>query len=98
MATIDTDIPSLQFEPSSGDDTVHFELLHLPELFERLEREGHHDPTRLHRLNFYAVLINTGSPVTHQLDFSPLPLETNKLALIAAGHTHAFDSLQFLLH
>ena len=90
MARTERIIPDLEFKPTATP--LLFEIVELEELFSRPRQPNDHDPFKLHRLNFFAVLVNTGPTVTHQIDFTKVPLASHELLVIAKGQTHCFDA------
>lgn len=83
------DIPNIAF---AGNEKMHdFELLNLTELFARIPKIENHNPTKPHRISFFALLIVTGGKGTHQIDLKEYSIEPGTVLKIAKGQVHAFE-------
>lgn len=83
-------IPNISFE--SAENAHDFELLDLTELFARIPSIQDHDPSRPHRISFFALLIVTKGTGSHQIDLKEYPLKTGTALKIAKGQVHAFQN------
>ena len=84
-------IPQLEFKKPRTPGSELFEIVDLEYLIHHKPLPEDHNPYRLHRLNFFAVLINTAPKVSHQIDFTKVALNKDQIVVIAKGQTHCFD-------
>ncbi|MGB5436910.1 MAG: helix-turn-helix transcriptional regulator [Maribacter sp.] len=64
----------------------------LTELFARIPTIEDHNPTRPHRISFFALLIVTEGTGSHQIDLKEYPLKAGTVLKIAKGQVHAFQN------
>ena len=82
-------IPNISFQNSKK--TSDFEFLALKELFERIPEIKEHNPTKPHRISFFAILIVTKGKGTHQIDLKEYNIKEGSILKIAKGQVHAFQ-------
>jgi len=82
-------IPNISFNSSEGATDIEF--LRLSELFSRIAKNPTHNPRKLHRLNFFALLIVTSGSGTHQVDLKRYAIQKGSVVKIAKGQVHAFE-------
>ena len=83
-------IPKLEFKKPSKAGQAYFEIIPLRRLIVE-QPPADHDPYKLHRLNFFAILVNTGpGPLVHQIDFTEITLQANEAVAVSKGQTHCF--------
>ena len=86
------DIPKITFKCISTEKTKGFELLNLSDFFARIpEIKLDHDPTRAHRLSFFALLFVTKGTGSHQVDLKEYQLKPGSVLKVAKGQIHAFE-------
>lgn len=82
-------IPDISFQGS--ENTKDFELINLTTFFTKLSKFTDHDPTKPHRIAFFALLIVTNGKGTHQIDLKDYELKKGTVLKIAKGQVHAFQ-------
>lgn len=82
-------IPNISFNSSEGATDIEF--LSLSEIFFRVAKNPTHNPRKLHRINFFALLIVTSGSGTHQVDLEHYAIEKDSVLKIAKGQVHAFQ-------
>lgn len=82
-------IPNISFQ--STENTKDFEFLNLTNFFARIPTIADHNPTRPHRLSFFALLIVTKGTGNHQVDLKEYNLKIGSVLKIAKGQIHAFQ-------
>lgn len=82
-------IPNISFQ--STENKKDFEILNLTNFFTRIPDMLDHNPTRPHRLSFFALLIVTKGTGSHQIDLKEYSLEVGAVLKIAKGQIHAFQ-------
>lgn len=65
-----------------------FDLVKLEELFQRKALD--HDPGKLHRVEFFALLFITAGKSQHTIDFTDYPIEKGSLLTIRKDQVHKF--------
>ena len=87
-------IPKLAFRFTPSNTINGFELVSFKQLAERKPDFTDHDPHQHHRLNFYAILLMTGTErVEHIVDFETCTLQQGDCLIIAKDQVHAFNPL-----
>ncbi len=85
-------IPKITFKCVSTEKEKGFEFLNLTDFFARIpEIKLDHDPTRPHRLSFFALLFVTKGTGNHHIDLKKYNLEVGSVLKIAKGQIHAFQ-------
>lgn len=85
-------IPKISFQCISDEKTKEFEFMNLTNFFARIpEIKLDHDPTRAHRLSFFALLFVTKGTGSHQVDLKEYQLEAGSVLKVAKGQIHAFQ-------
>ncbi len=84
-------IPKISFKCVGTEKTKGFEFLNLTKFFARMPNMLDHDPTRPHRLSFFALLFVTKGTGSHQIDLKKYNLEVGSVLKIAKGQVHAFQ-------
>lgn len=81
--------PEIVFKASE----VHtgLELIPLKKLFEMSQQALDHDPFKMHRVNFFIILIITDGSSVHTIDYKDYPLTSGDALIISKGQVHAFD-------
>jgi len=82
-------IPNISFNSSEGATDIEF--LSLSEIFFRVAKNPTHNPRKLHRINFFALLIVTSGSGTHQVDLEHYAIQKGSVLKIAKGQVHAFQ-------
>lgn len=82
-------IPNISFNSSEGATDIEF--LSLSEIFFRVAKNPTHNPKKLHRINFFALLIVTSGSGTHQVDLERYAIQKGSVLKIAKGQVHAFQ-------
>jgi AraC family transcriptional regulator, transcriptional activator of pobA len=82
-------IPDISFQGS--ENTKDFELINLTTFFTKLSKFTDHNPTKPHRIAFFALLIVTNGKGTHQIDLKDYELKKGTVLKIAKGQVHAFQ-------
>lgn len=82
-------IPNISFKSEKNEK--QFEFLNLSKLFAKIRTGLDHDPTKPHRLSFFALLIVTKGTGTHSVDLIEYPLRKGSVLKIAKGQVHAFE-------
>ena len=65
----------------------HFDMVKIEEL---LEREMSHDPTKLHRVDFYVLMIVTAGQGYHTIDFTDYKYKQGVVLTIRKDQVHKF--------
>ncbi|MEL0613038.1 helix-turn-helix transcriptional regulator [Marinomonas arenicola] len=83
-------IPQIEFNDSSLLK-AGFEVFDIKKLYQRAASGELAYIDQAHRVNFHNLIIYTGNPGTHFVDFHAFPVEKNALVLVNKGQIHAFD-------
>lgn len=67
--------------------TSHFDLIKIEEL---LQRNMNHDPTKLHRVNFYILMIITAGQGYHTIDFTDYKYDKGVVLTVRKDQVHRF--------
>ncbi|WP_053405813.1 AraC family transcriptional regulator [Persicobacter sp. CCB-QB2] len=82
-------IPNISFK--SEQETSDIEIIPLKELFAKIRLVSDHNPRKLHRLNFFALMIISEGEGVHQVDLNRYPIQKGDVVKIAKGQVHAFQ-------
>ncbi|REG83230.1 helix-turn-helix domain-containing protein [Marinomonas pollencensis] len=83
-------IPQIEFNESSLLK-AGFEVFDIKKLYQRAANGELAYIAQAHRVNFHNLIIYTGNPGKHFVDFHAFPVERNSLVLVNKGQIHAFD-------
>lgn len=86
-----SEIPKVKFSSKKSNKLVGFELLDLKDLFEE-KRPSDHNPSELHKLDFFAILLVDKGEANHIVDFEKVILKEGDCLIISKGRAHAFDT------
>lgn len=84
-----SDIPKIKFKQT--EQISGFEILDLHQLLTKDYSSEKHNPFTAHRINFYALLLNTKGEINHPVYFSTVKVKENECLLLAPGQVHAFN-------
>ncbi|MCM4158264.1 helix-turn-helix domain-containing protein [Gramella sp. AN32] len=82
-------IPNIAFQSTGNQND--FELLDLTKFFEKIPDISDHNPTRPHRIEFFALLMVTTGTGIHEIDLKTYDLKAGSVLKIAKGQVHAFQ-------
>lgn len=82
-------IPKLKYRHKTDNHLVGFELLKLEKLFQS-SLQDNHNPTIVHRLDFFAILVLEEGNLEHTIDFEKINLKQGDCVIISKGRTHSF--------
>jgi AraC-like DNA-binding protein len=84
---VSTLIPQISLNKRIKDNVTGFEILDLETLVNKSSNENIHS---LHRLRFYAIILNADHPFEHQIDFKTVSFPKKHCFALLPGVTHRF--------
>lgn len=85
----DHQTPEIVFKASEVQTGL--ELISLQKLFKMSGEPLDHDPFKMHRVNFFIILVITGGSSNHIVDYQEYSLTAGDTLIISKGQVHAFD-------